>query len=106
VYLPAGSLDAGKIEARIAWGFLKDVLENPATMQATSSMDPSKPNGGLVKPKVRESFTLAVPWTAAQVVSLQASLLKYGFTLGSYRHVEWQSLNHIGNSFCAYYQYE
>ena len=104
VYLPIQSAST-KAEAKIAWGFLREVLENPETMLTSSHIDPSVENVGELKPISRESFTLAVPWTAAQVVSLEASLLKYGYELVSFKHLEWLPLDHIGESFCDHFSY-
>jgi hypothetical protein len=104
VYFPLSSASS-KAETKDAWGFIKEVLDNPTTMLSASNIDPSAENSGKVKPLNRESYTLAVPWTAAHLVSLEASLLKLGYVLGSYKHVEWLPLDYIGNSFCDRFQY-
>lgn len=105
VYFPS-YMASTKLETRNGWGYLREVLEDPSAMFTTTHIDPSKENSGGLKAVQRESFSLAVPWSASQVVSLEASLLKYGYTLASYRYVEWLPLDHMGENFCAYFDYK
>lgn len=88
VYNPT-HLSATKGEARIGWGRLRQVLEE---VGETLNGSPDQ-----------ERYVLCLPWTLHQIVNLEASLVKYGFTVRNVYPLHWQRQDHMGEHFCEYF---
>ncbi|KPI86661.1 hypothetical protein ABL78_4276 [Leptomonas seymouri] len=88
VYNPT-HLSATKGEARVGWGRLRHVLEEVGE-PVTGSPD-------------QERHVICVPWTLNQIVNIEASLVKYGFTVRNVYPLQWLREDHMGEHFCRYF---
>lgn len=88
VYNPT-ELSATKGEARVGWGRLRQVLEEVGE-PLTGAAD-------------QERYVVCLPWTLNQMVNLEASLIKYGFTVRNVYALHWQREDHMGEHFCDYF---
>lgn len=90
VYKPT-ELSATKGEARVGWGRLRDQIDARVT------------EVGPERGKESPHYVIAVPWTAKQIASIEASLVRYGFKVKSVFPLHWIEQDHLGRSFCDYY---
>jgi hypothetical protein len=88
VYNPT-YLSATKGEARVGWGRLRQVLEEVGEA-VTGSTE-------------QERHVICIPWTLNQMVNLEASLVKYGFTVRNVYPLHWQREDHMGEHFCNHF---
>ncbi|KPA79764.1 putative mitochondrial hypothetical protein [Leptomonas pyrrhocoris] len=88
VYNPT-HLSATKGEARIGWGRLRQVLEEVGETGTDSAE--------------QERRVICIPWTLNQIVNIEASLVKYGFTVRNVYPLHWLREDYMGEHFCDYF---
>eukprot|EP00331_Platyophrya_macrostoma_P003216 CAMPEP_0176415162 /NCGR_PEP_ID=MMETSP0127-20121128/5655_1 /TAXON_ID=938130 /ORGANISM="Platyophrya macrostoma, Strain WH" /LENGTH=471 /DNA_ID=CAMNT_0017795131 /DNA_START=61 /DNA_END=1476 /DNA_ORIENTATION=+ len=85
-----------KAEAKVAWGRLREVMGEEALSSKHPEHDDSLPTSSYVSHK-----TIALPWSTAQIVNLEASLLKMGFRVLRQFPLEWVDADAMGNCFTS-----
>jgi hypothetical protein len=77
-----------KAEAKLAWGRLREVLSDETLVTR-------HPN----RPLEDRHVTVALPWSTAQIVNLEASLLKLGYRISRQHQLTWMEQDAMGRSF-------
>lgn len=82
-------VSGSKSEAKTAWSYLKELLEDDEMLQKS----PEGAAGG------DDHYSICVPWSVGQIVNLEASLVKMGYRLHRHYPIPWLHEGYIGEHF-------